>query len=81
MASLGSGDNKIVVKNPDNFNYESYQVKGAFSGDPVTGHNPESFALELAYPGSNQFDDVSLPLISPDHLRICCEGIPSGVRT
>ncbi|MBI5316171.1 MAG: hypothetical protein HZB34_09385 [Nitrospirae bacterium] len=65
VASLGSGDNKIVVKNPDNFNYESYQVKGAFSGDPVTGHNPESFALELAHPGSNQFDNVSLPTTPP----------------
>jgi hypothetical protein len=65
VASLGSGDNKIVVKNPDNFYYESYQVKGVFSGDDVTGHDPESFELKLAYPSSNQFDNVALPRIPP----------------
>jgi hypothetical protein len=66
VASLGSGDNKIVVKNPDNFHYESYQVKGVFSGDDVTGHPPKSFELKLTHPSSDQFDDVSLPLAPPD---------------
>ena len=65
VASLGSGDNKIQVKNPDNFSYESYKVKGAFSGDPVTDHNPKSFKLELEHPNSDQFSTDSLPLTPP----------------
>ena len=65
VASLGAGDNKIVVTNPDNFNYESYVVAGAFSGSAVTGHNAKSFELTLAHPTPEQFNDVSLPLTPP----------------
>jgi hypothetical protein len=65
VASLGSGYNKIEVKNPYNFSGESYEVEGKFSGAPVTGHNPKSFELELEHPTSNQFDNVSLPLTPP----------------
>jgi hypothetical protein len=66
VASLGPGDNKIGVKNPYKYSGESYEVEGAFSGSPVTGHNPKSFDLELEHPRSNQFDNVSLPLTPPN---------------
>lgn len=65
VVSLGAGDNTIEVKNPDNFNHESYEVEGRFSGSTVTGHDPKSFELELEHPYSDQFINVSLPLTPP----------------